>query len=390
MLNKTINNNTNTDNSIINSFKKLSVFTKISFILITLVIFISLTAFIFLGKKYITVEVEKFKFRIDKGIEKISEQIGNVRIEVEKGYGDKISLKNDAFTVVDDTKIILKDGLNDMEIEKALNNHKYGKESIQDGDLTDAIKNGNKFNKLWGIDEGVNNTSIFDKDFTYRLKHTHEQHIRQVDWDYFNQRSIPKIGNVICVPSSAVILLNALGYDVNVEKLLKFFSTSKDLKTYAKTHFGKWINSYIEMDKLYQITGMFTYGLNTYMKKHYPDFPYKLDYNYWSIEEIAEYVETFGLMSSTYLPSYVLYGERSGGHMIVISKVYRDFNGNIIGFAINDPFGNPNVAYSGRRGWDGKNVVISLDDMLSVMKSYNDDHNRGSKHIFRVLYFKNK
>jgi hypothetical protein len=76
--------------------------------------------------------------------------------------------------------------------------------------------------------------------------------------------------------------------------------------------------------------------------------------------------------------------------MIVISKVYRDFNGNLIAFGINDPFGNPNVKYADLRGWDGKNVIISIDDMKIVMKSYRDDHQRGSKDLYRVLFFRNK
>lgn len=358
---------------------KISIRLGIFLILIFLITSISL----FMAFK---LELTETKKKINMGIETVKEEINTLYKEVESGKGNTISLKEDAFSVIDETEIILEDGLNDFEIEQALDNHKYGRNATLDGNTSNDKDIAGKFNHMWGIEEGVE----FDSDFRDRLGKTHKEHIWQVDWQYFNQRSIPVIGNVICVPSSATYLVNALGYDINVKEILDYFSKSEKIKIYAETHFGKWVEPYINNNKLYQITGIFTYGLNHYLNEIYPDFPYELDYGYWSIDEIAEYVDSFGLMSATYLPHWVLHKRRSGGHMVAITKVYRDFEGNIIGFGLNDPFGNPNVAYRGARGWDGKNVVLSLDDMLTVMKSYRDDHKHGTNRLYRVLYFRDK
>ncbi len=338
-------------------------------LLIIVIVIISASVFVSVSVKNFTVEVKDA-----------------IKQEVEAGNNNIISLKEDAFSVIDDTNIVLDDGLNNLEIEEALDNHKYSYKTIIDGNLSDQKENIKRFNRVWGIEQGID----VDDDFINRLSYTHRQHIYRIDWKYFNQRSVPKTGNVICVPSSATFLLNALGYKVEVEELIAFFSDNKEINEYAREMFGKWIESYIIEEKLYQITGIFAYGLNLYLEKYYPKCLYELDYGYWNINDIAEYVEKFGLMSATYLPHWVLKGERTGGHMIVISKVYRDFNGNLIAFGINDPFGNPNVKYADLRGWDGKNVIISIDDMKIVMKSYRDDHQRGSKDLYRVLFFRNK
>lgn len=351
--------------------KRFSIF---GFISILMVLFVLIVSMVLIGLQMSNVSIE----------------IQGLKIEVEKGNGDKISLKEDAFKVIDDTEIILEDGLNDVEIEEALNNHKYGSQGKIDGGFGDQLKNIKTFNEVWGIEKGIDNNSYLDENFRQRLSYTHNQHIWRLDWDYFNQRSFPKIGNIICVPSSALILLKALGYNVNINKLIEFFSNNEDINNYARKHFRKWIESFIETNKLYQITGVFTYGFNLFMETHYPSFPYELNYDYWNIYEIADYVETFGLMSATYLPSYVFDKKRKGGHMICITKVYKDFNGNIIALGVNDPFGNPNVAYRGVRGWDGKNVIIGLDTMKIVMKSYRDDHKVGPNYLYRILYFKDK
>lgn len=350
---------------------------------------ISVSSFSFEVKEA-RVEFEKGVNETKKGIEKIDESLEIIQQQVEKGKDDLISLKNDAFAVIDDTEITLDNGLTDKEIEQALNNHKYGENAVEDGDLTDSKKNGIKFNEIWGIERGIIGEFIPDIDFISRLTYTHRQHTYRIDWNFFNQRETPDIGNIICVPSSATFLVNALGYNVEVTDIIKHFAECEDIKEFAETHFGDWIEYYIERNKLYQITGTFTYGFNHFMKTYYPDFAYELDYDYWTLEEIADYVEKFGLMSATYLPSWVLRGERNGGHMITITKVYRDFEGHIIAFGINDPFGNPNVQYRGIRGWDGKNVIIGIDDMMTVMKSYRDDHDRGPAYLYRILYLRDK
>ena len=358
----------------LNETRKISRFTKLIGIITTLTIIIAVSISVIL---------------LSNTLNNIKVEVKELKVEVERGNERNISLKEDAFKVIDDTEIPieeLEDGLSRVEIEKILNNHKYGDEGIPDGDMGDQKQNITKFNYMWGIENGY----TIDHDFKDRLSYTHSQHLWQIDWDFFNQRSIPKIGNIICVPSSAVLLLNALGYDVDIRDVLNYFKDNEELITYVRSRFGDWIEKYISQNKLYQITGSFTKGLNMYLSDHYPEFPYQLDFNYWTIGQIAEYVENFGLMSATYFPSYVLRGEREGGHMIVISKVYRDWEGNIIGFGITDPFGNPNVQYRGARGWDGHNVVIDLRTMVKVMKSYNDDHGRGPTYLYRVLYFKDK
>ncbi|KYC51950.1 MAG: hypothetical protein AMQ22_01085 [Candidatus Methanofastidiosum methylothiophilum] len=375
------------ENEIINTFKNTKRIAIVA-LLIILIVLVVASVVVSLSVKNFTIEVKEAKFSFDTGIEKIEEGIVAIKQQVESGNKHTLSLKEDAFSVIDDTSIVLDDGFNDFEIEEALNNHKYDEKGIIDGDFKDQKNNIKKFNRVWGIEEGIS-TNI-DDDFIDRLTYTHKQHIYRINWNYFNQRSVPIIGNVICVPSSAVFLLNALGYNVEIDELLSFFTNNKQINDYARSVFDKWIESYIKGNKLYQITGTFTYGLNLFIETYYPDCYYRIDYDYWSIEGIAEYVEKFGLMSATFLPHWVLKGERTGGHMVVISKVYRDFEGNIIAFGINDPFGNPNVGYKGSRGWDGKNIIISLDDMRIVMKSYRDDHNKGSKELYRVLYFKDK
>jgi hypothetical protein len=324
------------------------------------------------------------------GISRINRSLGMIQQQVEEGKSDIITLKEDAFSVIDDTEIILDNGLDELEIEQVLNNHKYGEKAVEDGNLADSKKNSIKFNGIWGIEGGFEDNLIPSSDFISRLAHTHRQHIYRMKINFFNQREIPEIGNVICVPSSATFLIEALGYDIQVMDIVNHFAESEEIKAFARKSFGGWIEYYIQKNKLYQITGTFTYGLNHFMETYNPDFPYKLDYDYWTLEEIAEYVDKFGLMSATYFPSWVLREEREGGHMIIITKVYRDFEGHIIAFGINDPFGNPNVSYRGMRGWDGKNIIIGIDDMITVMKSYRDDHGRGARYLYRVLYFRDK
>lgn len=374
------------ENEIIKTFKNTKRIAILS-LMIMMIVFVVAFIVVSVSVKNFTVEVKEAKFSFDTGVSKIEEGITAIKQQVEGGNKHTLSLKQDAFAIIDDTNIILNNGLDNFEIEEALNNHKYDEKGIVDGDFKDQKNNIKKFNRVWGIEEGISN---IDDDFIDRLTYTHEQHIFRINWSYFNQRSVPIIGNVICVPSSAVFLLNALGYNVEVEEVIDYFSGNAKINDYARSVFGKWIDDYIKANKLYQITGIFSFGLNLFLEAYYPDCLYELDYDYWDIDTIAEYVEKFGLMSATYLPNWVMNGKRTGGHMIVISKVYRDFEGNIIAFGINDPFGNPNVKYKGNRGWDGKNIIISLDDMRIVMKSYRDDHDRGSKELYRVLYFKDK
>jgi hypothetical protein len=373
------------EHEIIKTFRNTKRIAIISLLIIILVLIVA-SVVISLSVKSFTVEVKEAKVSFDTGINKIEEGMIAIKQQVESGNKHTLSLKEDAFAVIDDTNIVLDDGLNNLEVEEALNNHKYDEKGVIDGDFKDQKKNIKKFNYLWGIEEGIE----INDDFIDRLKYTHEQHTYRIDWNYFNQRSVPIIGNVICVPSSATLLLNALGYNVEVEEIIEFFRGNASINDYARSIFGKWIEDYIKANKLYQITGIFSFGLNLFLETYYPDCLYELDYDYWDIDTISEYVEKFGLMSATFLPHWVLNNERTGGHMIVISKVYRDFEGNIIAFGVNDPFGNPNVKYKGSRGWDGKNIIISLDDMRIIMKSYRDDHNKGSKELYRVLFFRDK
>jgi hypothetical protein len=375
---KTINN---FQKNLIKSKKLIAVFSVIAILIIFVIGVIT-----FLNIKSFSIEVKEAKVQFENGIRKI--QDGLYAIEEEFDEGDKIiTLKEDAFSVVD-TEIDFEDGLQNIEIEKGLNEQKHGFEAIEDGFLEDSKKNGKKLDEIWGIEQELSDFN-FDYNFNYRFSHTHKQHLYRLNIKYFNQRNIKRIGHIICVPSSATILLSGLGYNIDVKSLINFFKSDVVIE-YAKTHCGTWIEKYIKENKLYQITGIFCFGLNEYMKKHYPEFPYKLDYNYWDLKQIIDYLENYGLMSATYLPSWVLRQERKGGHMIVITKVYRDYNGNVIGLGINDPFGNPNAHYSGKLGRDGHNVIISLDTMLKCMKSYNDDHDKGVNYLYRVLYLKDR
>lgn len=339
-----------------------------------------------------SIEVKEARVEFEKGIDTIEEGLKQVVSEIDEGEMNIISLKEDAFKIVDDTEILLDDGIDNKEIESILNRYKFGYESEEDGKLEDSKKNAVTFESLFGFD--INPNKIIDEivtgKFILRLAHIWNQHTYQLDLEYFNQRNVPEVGNIICVPTSAMILLSGLGYDINISEILDFFRYDEELINFVRTNFGSWIEKYIHNEKLYQITGVFVAGMNIYLNRHYPKFQYELEYNYWDIDKIINYIEHYGLMVSTFFPNYVTKGKRTGGHMITITKVYRDFNGIVIAFGINDPYGNPNADYKGYLGWDGEDVIVSYDMMLKVMKSYHDDHQRGSKYLYRVLYFKDK
>lgn len=369
--------------------KKMIIFSMATAIIFVIMVIIAIW-FMSSTLKTMRVEVEGFKFQIEKGIRQIDENLEQL-VEMEHGNSYRIELKEEAFSVIDDTEIELDNGLSDIEIEKALDDHKYDGYSRIDGDLSDQKINVEYFNHVWGVEKGFGANTTFDNDFKNRLIHTHRQHIYKLDIDYFNQREVPEIGYVICVPSSAVILFNGLSdYSIDVTEIINYFSDSETIENYARAIFGNWIEKYIKEDKLYQITGIFTYGFNLFLEENFPDFEYKLDYDYWTMLEIANYTNNYGLMSATYLPSYMRNGTLEGGHMIAITKSYYDFEGELIAFGVNDPFGNPNVAYRGIRGMDGANVIIDIEIMRTVMKSYKDDHGRGASYLYRILYFKNK
>lgn len=368
--------------------KKTILFSIASAVVFVVVVVIAVV-FISNSLKTMKIEVDGFKFQIEKGIQKIDENLEQL-VQMESGNSYRIELKEDAFAVIDDTDIEVDNGLDDIEIEKALDNHKYNGYTKIDGDLSDQEENAEKFNYMWGIEKGFDLDEIFDYDFENRLIFTHRQHTYRIDIDYFNQRDTKDIGYVICVPSSAVLLFNALSdTDIEVMEVVNYFTDNEDIERYARAIFGNWIEKYIESDKLYQITGIFTYGFNLFLEDYFSGFEYHLDYDYWTVLEIANYLEDFGLMSATYLPSYVREGARTGGHMITITKAYYNFEGDLISFGINDPFGNPQVAYRGERGYDGKNVIVDIDTMRTVMKSYRDDHGKGASYLYRVLYFEN-
>jgi hypothetical protein len=368
--------------------KKTIIFSMAAACIFVIVLIISIV-FISHSIKTMKIEVEGFKFQIEEGIQKIDENLEQL-VQMESGNSYRIELKEDAFAVIDDTNIELDNGLDDIEIEEALDNHKYSGYTKIDGDLSDQKENVEKFNYMWGIEEGWDIDKVFNHDFKDRLSFTHRQHTYRIDWDYFNQRDTPDIGYIICVPSSAVILFNALSdTDIEVMEVVNYFAESKDIENYACAIFGDWIEKYIKENKLYQITGIFTYGFNLFLEDNFPEFEYHLDYDYWTVLEIVNYIESFGLMSATYLPSYVREGTRTGGHMITITKAYYNNEGDLMSFGINDPFGNPNVAYRGNRGYDGKNVIVNIDTMRKVMKSYRDDHGKGASYLYRVLFFEN-
>lgn len=371
-----------------------TVIVGVSTVIIFLIMIIITTFLMTKNLKSMQVEVESFTFEIDRGIKQIDENLEELQTQMEEGNGYRINLKEDAYAVIDDTNIVLDNGISNIEIEKILDNHKYAGETNIDGDLTDQNVNAYRFNYMWGVEQGITNEDsymlLFDDYFKQRLTYTHQQHIYRIDWEYFNQQEIPEIGNVICVPSSATILFNSLSEEnIDVRGLIDFFQNNEQIQDYARSIFGQWIEKYIRENKLYQITGLFTYGFNLFIDMNFPEFCYKLDYDYWSIDEIADYVQDYGLMSATYFPSWVRYGKRYGGHMVAITKVYYDFNNNLLAFGINDPYGNPNVSYRGERGLDGKNVIIDIKTMETVMKSYYDDHNKGSDKLYRILFFRN-
>ncbi len=356
--------------------------------LVIMVLLLAVTILITRAIKYassFSFEIKEARIQFEKGIEKITQ-------ELDEGYTELISLQQDAFEVVDDTEILIDDGIDDLETEKILNEYKLGTEAVEDGNLEDSKKNALMFNLLYNINKDLSFDTIrlFSPEFIQRLKHFWKQFIYKLDVEYYQQRDTPKVGNIICVPTSARILLSGLGYNIPIEKILDFFRKDKELIRFARGNFGRWVERYIKEGKLYQITGIFVNGINMFMSKYYPEFPYLLEYNYWNINKIIEYANKYGIMISTYLPKYVIKGKRKGGHMICITKVYRDFNQTVIAFGIHDPFGNPNAKYKGRLGYDGEGVVMDYDTMLNVMKSYYDDHGFGSKNLYRVLYFRDK
>jgi len=347
-------------------------------------------AFISHSLKSMKIEVDGFKFEIEKGIKHIDENLEQL-VQIENGNNYRLELKEEAFAIIDDNSIEIENGIDNVEKEKILDNHKYNGFTNIDGDLIDQKGNVEKFNYMWGIEEGFDINTSFDENFDNRLLFTHKQHRYKLPIDYFNQRDTENIGYIICVPSSAVLLFNVLSdIDIEVMQVIDYFSESNDIKNYSRYYFGEWIEKYIKENKLYQITGVFTYGFNLFLQDNFPDFEYEIDFDYWTIPEIADYIETFGIMSATYFPSYVREGTRTGGHMITITKAYYDYEGNLIAFGVNDPFGNPNVAYRGDRGEDGNHVIIDIDTMRTVMKSYRDDHGVGASYLYRILYFKNK
>lgn len=331
-------------------------------------------------------------------VKELEIQFSNSLKEALSEQGSFADLKDDAFFTVDESNFEDEEGLisDDRLVEQILNNFKMGEYGFPDGDLIDSQKNITSFNNVW------NREDKFDDIFRKNISFTQNQHKIQIDTDYINQRSVKDIGYVICVPTSAVIVLSGLGIDIDIEHLIDYFQNDSEVEAYAWRNYytlnNQWIVDFIREKKLYQVTGIFVFGMNEYLQKYYPEFKYKFNYDYWSINQIAYYVENyFALLSATFFTSYFRDGTLEGGHMISIVKVYRDDEGNIIAFGVTDPFGNPLWEYEGAYGLDGENVLVDIDTMEIIMKSHftdvgglDDPNVNGRKDLKRVLYLEPK
>lgn len=280
------------------------------------------------------------------------------------------------------------DSLTPSDIETIMMLHKYNVGMEVDGVLdTYSINVLKLLSDITG--------SAYDTLSDYNLKEfmieTQNQYSIRTDWKYDSQRDEDKAyANRVCVPASAVMLSNQILANLDSDKrlsipeLVQYFENNQEIIEIAKDY-GKWTQPFIKNNTLYQITGIFVYGLNRYIEESINDFPFIFDYNYWTIAEIEQYIDrtNLGIMIPTFLPNLILKGQRTGGHMTVLLDIiyHRDIPTLV---RINDSFGNPNTKYA---DIDGENIMLEYAVYEDSMKSYYDDTGKGSKSKIRVLYF---
>jgi hypothetical protein len=166
--------------------------------------------------------------------------------------------------------------------------------------------------------------------------------------------------------------------------------------------YGKWTKSFINDRTLYQIAGIFAYGVNLYPVIKESD--YQLKFSYKSLSWIYEYIQIHGtgVLISTFLP-YLVYSdwnpntdnrlEFKGGHVVYLrdvlllkikedDKIYRRF----LGVIIEDPFGNPNTGYE---LLDGHGSILSIDKFNTCVKTRYTDEKKVyySDEDIRVMYW---
>lgn len=311
------------------------------------------------------------------------------------------------------------DGLNEndgfqtaLELEIGLNLTKLTYPSeINELIESDDIALIDEFNNLYFTEMNNYDIDILLKDqyFLDRLYEITQVILKKNNTKYYNQRlfEIESLRNVTCQPHSLIISANTLGLEIKPYDFIQYFrgkipELDKEYNamiTLAESY-GKWTKSYINDRTLYQIAGIFAYGVNLYPIVR--DSDYELKFSYKSLSWIYEYIENHGtgVLISTFLPYLVrndwIPDDRltlKGGHVVYLrdvlllkikegDKIYRKF----LGVLLEDPFGNSNTDYD---LLDGHGVILPIDKFKQCVKTKYTDKKKSyySDEDIRVMYW---
>lgn len=157
----------------------------------------------------------------------------------------------------------------------------------------------------------------------YHYRPNIDQLPNHVDYDVplLNQQSVPDIGNHICSPTSAAMLLLYKGHDLYLEDELPQRYIAQRFRDYGANIYGNWVFN--------------TVGMSSYNEKAYVGMMY-------SFEELMMHLANVGPVAASVSGDMGLY--HTSGHLIVV-RGYRITDRGDIYVLVNDPninarFGN--------------------------------------------------
>ena len=380
------------------SFKKGLLSSKPVLIIFIVLFIVVVLQYVFFKKIVIDV-----KLTAKRHIENTQSELGN-------GDKEEDNNSNKWYRKIDNINTI--DGINTIEELKVfLNNTKLDfpiRENNRwlDSDINYMNKYYSLYDKCYTLEDFKEvNLVLNNIVFNSRSMLTLQLIVNKNGMPFYSQRllSNPDYWYVTCVPTSFSMI-----YETATEKyidpvhitdffrgkLISAIDEYNKIISYAKTY-GSWIDKYIREKKLYQISGVFIYGINLYLDRYFPDIPYDLDLDYVSKNWMITYIENTHLpiLIATYLPSLVRSGwtVRKNGHATVLRDFLYNIDNktgylNLIGVILQDPFGNPNTSY---KLLDGHGIILSMEHFNTAIKSQKDDFKNSlwaDPNIFRVMY----
>lgn len=149
----------------------------------------------------------------------------------------------------------------------------------------------------------------------YHYRPNIDQLPNHVDYDVplLNQQSVPDIGNHICSPTSAAMLLLYKGHDLYLEDELPQRYIAQRFRDYGANIYGNWVFN--------------TVGMSSYHEKAYVGMMY-------SFEELMMHLANVGPVAASVSGDMGLY--HTSGHLIVV-RGYRITDRGDIYVLVNDP-----------------------------------------------------